>query len=185
MTDQTLPTIDPQALKRRLDDGSAVLVDIREPAEFAREHIAGAKLIPLSAIDRASNHQHIGTAPGQAVVFMCRTGTRTAANCGRLLARTRGEAYLLSGGLQAWKDAGLPTRLDRRAPLEMFRQVQIAAGSLILIGLALALLVSPWFAALSAFVGAGLLFAGVTGTCGMARLLSLMPWNRVAAPAAS
>lgn len=181
MTDQTLPTIDPLSLKRRLDDGSAILIDIREPAEFAREHIAGAKLVPLSALDR----QDLACAPGQAVIFMCRTGNRTAASAGRLGAKAGPQAYALAGGLQAWKDAGLPTRLDRRAPLEMFRQVQIAAGSLVLIGLALALLVSPWFAALSAFVGAGLVFAGVTGTCGMARLLGLMPWNRVAAPAVS
>jgi rhodanese-related sulfurtransferase len=173
----SLPSIDPMTLKRRLDDGSAVLIDIREPAEYAHEHIAGARLAPLSAIAR---HQLPG---GRAVVFHCRTGTRTSANAAVLLAKNCPEAYALAGGIEGWKAAGLPTEFDRRAPIEMFRQVQIAAGSLVLLGLLLALVVSPWFAALSAFVGGGLVFAGVTGTCGMARLLGLMPWNRVTAPA--
>jgi rhodanese-related sulfurtransferase len=172
----TLPTIDPQTLKRRLDEGSAVLIDIREPVEHARERIAGARLVPLSAVDR---YQLAGD---KAVVFHCRTGSRTTANAGILLAKNCPQAYSLAGGLEAWKTAGLPTEVDRRAPIEMFRQVQIAAGSLVLLGLLLAVLVSPWFAALSAFVGAGLSFAGVTGTCGMARLLGIMPWNRVVKP---
>jgi rhodanese-related sulfurtransferase len=173
----SLTAIDPKTLKRRLDEGSVVLIDIREPAEHARERIAGARLVPLSAI---ADHEFTGD---KAVVFHCRTGNRTAANAGALLARNCPEAYALAGGLEAWKAAGLPTEIDRRAPIEMFRQVQIAAGSLVLAGLVLALLVSPWFAALSAFVGAGLVFAGISGTCGMARLLGIMPWNR--SPAAS
>lgn len=170
----SLPSIDPKTLKRRLDEGSAVLIDIREPAEHARERIAGARLVPLAVIGR---HQIAGD---RAVVFHCRTGNRTAANAGVLLAKDCPEAYALAGGLEAWKAAGLPTEIGRRAPIELFRQVQIAAGSLVLVGLLLAVLVSPWFAAVSAFVGAGLVFAGATGTCSMARLLGIMPWNRVA-----
>ena len=169
----SLPTIDAKTLKRRLDEGNAVLIDIREPAEHARERIAGARLVPLSAIGR---HQ---IADDKAVVFHCRSGNRTAADAGVLLAKNCREAYVLAGGLEAWKAVGQPTEFDRRAPIELFRQVQIAAGSLVLIGLLLAMLVSPWFAALSAFVGAGLIFAGVTGACGMARLLGIMPWNQV------
>jgi len=172
----SLPTIDPKTLKRRLDEGSAVLIDIRDPAEHARERIAGARLVPLSVIARHP------LADDKAVVFHCRTGNRTTANAGVLLAKKCPEAYALAGGLEAWKAAGLPTEIDRRAPIEMFRQVQIAAGSFVLLGLLLALLVSPWFAALSAFVGAGLVFAGATGTCGMARLLGFMPWNRTTSP---
>ena len=87
---------------------------------------------------------------------------------------------VLDGGLEAWKSAGLPTRTDRKAPLEMMRQVQIAAGGLVLIGVGLGLLVHPGFFGLAAFVGAGLTFAGATGFCGMARLLALAPWNRPA-----
>ena len=89
--------------------------------------------------------------------------------------------FLLEGGLNAWKSAGLPTQIDRSKPIELQRQVQIAAGSLVLIGVALALTVSPAFIALSAFVGAGLTFAGISGWCGMAKLLGVMPWNKAAA----
>ena len=82
------------------------------------------------------------------------------------------------GGLDAWKKAGLPVSFDRSKPIDIMRQVQIAAGSLVLIGVMLGFLVNPGFYALSGFVGAGLLFAGVSGFCGMARLLGVMPWNR-------
>lgn len=170
-----LTPIKPQDLKRRLDDGSAILIDIREPNEFAREHIIGARLAPLSALDSHDfDRDH-----GKAAVFQCRSGNRTAANAARLLAKGFKEAYALEGGLEAWKAAGLPVHFDRKAPIEIMRQVQIAAGSLVVIGAALASLVSPWWILLSGFVGAGLVFAGVTGFCGMARILSRMPWNRV------
>lgn len=167
-------TIDAIALKRRLDEGSAVLVDIREPDEYAREHILGARLVPLSAFDRHDFDRE----KGKAVVFQCKSGNRTAANTPRILAKGLGEAYCLEGGLDAWKAAGLPTHVDRGVPIDIMRQVQIAAGSLVILGVALGLVLSPWFLALSVFVGAGLLTAGVTGFCGMARLLRVMPWNR-------
>jgi hypothetical protein len=112
------------------------------------------------------------------VIFHCRSGARTAANAQRLAAATDCQAYLLEGGIDAWKKAGLPVAIDRRQPIEIMRQVQITAGSLVVLGVVLGLLAAPAFLALSAFVGAGLVFAGVTGWCGMARLLALMPWNR-------
>lgn len=169
-----LPGIDPATLKRRLDDGSAVLIDIREPGEYAREHVLGARLVPVATIDRHDfDRDH-----GKALVFHCRSGNRTATNAARILARDFAEAYQLSGGIDAWKAAGLPTHLDRSAPIELMRQVQIAAGSLVLLGVLLGFLVSPWFFGLSGFVGAGLTFAGATGFCGMARMLAVMPWNR-------
>ena len=89
-----------------------------------------------------------------------------------------GDAFVLDGGLNAWVKAGLPVVANAKAPLEIMRQVQIAAGSLVLIGVLLGLAVTPAWFGLSAFVGAGLTFAGVTGFCGMARLLMLAPWNR-------
>ena len=106
------------------------------------------------------------------------SGNRTAQAAEQLCRASAGEAYQLDGGLQAWKRAGLPVITDRKAPLPIMRQVQIAAGSLVLLGILLAVLASPWFMALSAFVGAGLIVAGITGFCGMASLLRHMPWNR-------
>ena len=89
-----------------------------------------------------------------------------------------GEAFVLQGGLDAWALAGLPVKEDRQAPLEIMRQVQIAAGMLVLTGVLLGFIAHPAFFGLSAFVGAGLTFAGATGFCGMARLLQAAPWNR-------
>lgn len=103
---------------------------------------------------------------------------RTAGACDRLAARVTGEAFVLAGGIDGWRRAGFPVATDRSAPLEIMRQVQIAAGMLILIGALLGTLVAPAWFGLSAFVGAGLLFAGLSGFCGMARLLMLAPWNR-------
>lgn len=93
-------------------------------------------------------------------------------------ARVHGDAFVLEGGLEGWTRAGLPLVQNRKAPLEIMRQVQIAAGSLVLIGVLMGAFISaPWFG-LAAFVGAGLIFAGISGFCGMARLLMLAPWNR-------
>lgn len=175
-----LTPLSPTEVAARLKAGTAVLVDIRERDEFAREHIPGAAPTPLSVFEKAD----LQIVPGRDVVFMCRSGNRTQANCNRLAARIPGQAYVLAGGIDGWKTAGLATDTNRKAPLEMMRQVQMVAGGLILTGAALGLLVHPGFWGLAAFVGAGLFFAGATGFCGMARLLAVMPWNRNAFPAA-
>ncbi len=168
----TLKTIDPVTLKRRLDDGDVILVDIREPNEYAREHIRGARLMPLSRLDAYD----FARERGSPIVFHCKSGSRTASNASRLLAKGC-DAYVLTGDLDAWKRAGLPTDLDRSAPIDLQRQVQIVAGLTVLVGETLGFAVSSWFFALSVFVGVGLTVAGITGFCGMARLLVVMPWN--------
>ena len=172
-----LTPLSPRDVAARLQSGRAVLVDIREPDEFAREHLPGAVSAPMSAFEQA----HIGIEPGRDVIFMCRSGARTGAHCDRLAARVTGQAFVLEGGLNGWKAADLPAAVDRKAPLELMRQVQIIAGSLVVIGALLAWLVHPAWIALSAFVGAGLFMAGATGVCGMARMLMLAPWNRTRA----
>jgi rhodanese-related sulfurtransferase len=169
------------AAKTLLDRGDAVLIDVREPDEHARERIEGARLAPLSRFDQAS----LEGERGKIAVFHCNSGNRTVQAADRLLGAGFAEAYQLEGGLQGWKKAGLPVIANRTAPLPIMRQVQIAAGSLVLLGIVLALLASPWFMALSAFVGAGLIVAGITGFCGMANLLLHMPWNRSSEAAAT
>lgn len=174
-----LQTITPDQAAQLLREG-ATLVDVREPDEHARERIPGARNLPLSRLADAE----LAVQAGRPVLFHCRSGARTAGQAAQLAAKARGcEAYIVEGGLEAWKRAGLPVALDRRQPLELMRQVQIAAGSMVVLGVVLGTLVAPGFYALSGFVGAGLVFAGVTGTCGLARILRLMPWNR--APAAA
>ena len=172
----SLPTISPKDAKRLMDTG-AVLIDIRGPDEFARERIAGARNRPvegLGAIDSAT----------KPVIFHCKSGNRTAVNAAKLAAATACEAYVVEGGIEAWKDAGLPVVVDRKQPIEIQRQMQMTAGALVLIGVILSRLVDPAFIGLSAFVGAGLMFAGITGWCGMVKLLAVMPWNRRAVKAA-
>lgn len=157
-----------------------MLIDVREPDEYAREHIPGARLVPLSGFDAAAfDDEH-----GKVGVFHCNSGNRTGQAAAQLLGSGFAEVYHLSGGIQGWKKAGLRINANQRAPLPIQRQVQITAGSMVVLGVVLGLLVSPWFYALSAFVGAGLTFAGVTGTCALASLLGLMPWNRPTVPAA-
>ena len=175
-----LKTISPARAAELVRKG-AVLIDIREADEHARERIPGARHHALSRID-AESPARTGD---DILVFHCRSGARTRGNAARLSAITKTcETYILEGGLDAWKKAGLPVTLDRSQPIDIMRQVQIVAGSLVLIGVLLGAFLTPGFYALSGFVGAGLLFAGSTGFCGMAHLLALMPWNR-STPAAA
>ncbi len=167
----SLSTIDVSRAKRLIDQG-AILVDVREADEHVRERVPGARHNPLSRLAT------VEAPAGKAVIFHCSSGARTAANAARLAGTASCEAYILEGGLEAWKKAGLPVAIDRRQPIEIMRQVQITAGSLVVLGVVLGVWVAPAFLVLSAFVGAGLAFAGITGWFGMARLLAVMPWNR-------
>jgi rhodanese-related sulfurtransferase len=176
MTAQLVP-LTPRDIADRLKRGEIALVDIRDPDEFAREHVEGAVSLPLAKLEQA----RLNLGPAREVVFHCRSGARTANACDRLLAIADGSAFVMAGGLEAWKREGLPTSVDRKRPIELMRQVQMTAGGLVLAGVVLGAFVHPAWLAVSAFVGAGLVFAGASGWCGMARLLQLMPWNRVRA----
>ncbi|RCW67957.1 rhodanese family protein [Pseudorhodoferax soli] len=169
----SLKLISPHAARELMNQG-AILVDIRAAGEHARERIAQARHVPMDRLQSAGFP--IDAAP--AVIFHCRSGNRTQGNASALAACTGCDAYVLEGGLDAWKKAGLPVVADASQPLELQRQVQIVAGSLIVLGAALGSMASPWFHVLSGFVGAGLVFTGVSGFCGLARLLMRMPWNR-------
>jgi rhodanese-related sulfurtransferase len=171
----SLPIINPSEAGRLLDSG-ALLIDIREADEHAREEIPGAWHLPLSKLDEANRAVH----HGKPVIFHCKSGARTQANAPRLAGKLGGtcEAFIVEGGHDAWRKAGLPVVSDRRQPLELQRQVQIGAGSLALVGTLLGLSISPWLFTVPIFVGAGLIMAGVTGFCGMARILMRAPWNR-------
>ncbi len=151
----------------------AILVDIREPDEFAREYIPGARNVPVSSLATAS----LGDT-SKPIVFHCKTGARTQAHASRLIAAARGDAVVVEGGLDAWRRAGLAITADKRQPIEIMRQVMIAAGSLVLAGVLLGTFVHVGFYGLSGIVGAGLVFSGASGTCMMAHALRLMPWNR-------
>ena len=167
--------ITPAEVVRWLKDVDAVLIDVRESFEHAEESIEGAVHVPLASVDPESLRSAYAD---RRIVVHCKAGPRSREAADRL--REAGcSVYCLAGGIDAWKAAGLPVSRSVSAPrLPVMRQVQIAAGSLVVIGVALGFFVSAWFLALAAFVGCGLVFAGVTGWCGMARLLARMPWNR-------
>lgn len=169
-----LREIDAATLRGWLDRGECVLVDVREPGEHARRRIPEASLAPLS---RIGSEGVPDTGEGR-LVLHCNTGNRSERAARKLLADGHAEVWHLAGGIEAWRAAGQPVEVDEDAPIELQRQVQIAAGSLVLAGTLAGALFSPLWLALAGFVGAGLVFAGVTGTCGMARLLSLLPYNR-------
>lgn len=166
--------VDPATVRGWLDLGEAVLIDVRETDEHARERIAGSQLVALSRFDPSS----VPSSNGTRVVIHCKSGRRGAEACGRLLASGRGGVLNMKGGIDAWKAAGLPVVTDARVPISIMRQVQIVVGAAVLAGSVLAAMVSPWFLVLSGFFGAGLLFAGSTGTCALAAVLGAMPWNR-------
>jgi rhodanese-related sulfurtransferase len=171
----TLRKIDPKTAHQWVQDGKAVLIDVREPDEYIKEHVPQAHLVPLSGFnteDFPKEHDKIA-------VFHCLSGGRTEAAASQILQSGFREVYQLEGGIKGWRAAGLHVNENAKAPISIMRQVQIAAGSLVLLGIALAVLVNPWFAALSAFVGAGLTQAGITGNCAMASILKYMPWNRI------
>ncbi len=166
------PTIAPGELQGLRESGAApVLLDVRSAIEFESERIEGARNIPLDTLETRLEE----IPEGSDLIVVCRTGVR-ATIAAESLARAGRRARVLDGGMMAWRRAGLPVREGRKR-LPVDRQVQLIAGSMVLVGIGLGLTVSPWFFVLSAFFGAGLTFAGATGTCGLALLLMNMPWN--------
>lgn len=169
----SLPVVTPEQARALLAQGKT-LIDIRQHADWLREHIPEAHSVPLDALANAAMF-----ADKDVVIFHCQSGMRTENNATSLAAAVQpAQAMLMQGGINAWKAAGLPTVVDKRQPLPLMRQVQITAGCLVLAGTLLGLIVSPGFFVVPAFVGAGLMFAGISGWCGMAKLLAVMPWNK-------
>lgn len=165
--------IDPATLQTWLQDGACLAIDVREPGEFLREHVPGSRSMPLGTLDPAA------LAPGgKKVALLCASGARAKLAAQRLSAAGIG-AVCLEGGLAAWRRAGFAVADNPKAPLPLMRQVQIVAGSLVVLGVALGTFANPAFYALAGFVGAGLVFAGASGWCGMAQLLAKLPYNRV------
>ena len=171
---KTMQDVEATTLKVWLEQGEALLIDVREPPEYAAEHIPDARLLPLSTFNPARVPQETG----KKVALHCVMGMRSAQAGQKLLDAGLTTVYNFRGGVQAWKDAGYATAGGQRTPLSLQRQVQIASGALVLIGTLLGVIASPWFLLLSAVVGLGLVQAGVRGTGGMAALLAHLPYNQ-------
>jgi rhodanese-related sulfurtransferase len=174
----SIATITPQGLAEFCKDGRKFdLIDVRTPVEFQELHAAPARNVPLERLDAAALLQGRNGAADEPLYLICRSGTRGRQACEKLAAAGCTNVVNVEGGTLAWDACGLPVVRGRKA-FSLERQVRIAAGTLVCIGALLSWLVHPAFIALSAFVGLGLIYAGVTDTCGMGMLLARMPWNQ-------
>lgn len=178
-------TITPGELEELRRQGRTVdLIDVRTPVEFREFHAEGARLMPLDALDpRAVIESRDGTKE-EPLYTICRSGSRGRQACEAFQAAGFANVVNVEGGTLAWEQSGLPVVRGAKS-MSLERQVRIAAGSLVVLGSALGAFIHPAFLGLSAFVGAGLVFAGVSDTCGMGMILARMPWNRVDPEAAT
>ncbi|MAG55858.1 MAG: sulfurtransferase [Planctomycetes bacterium] len=170
-------TVSPADCADLTSRGSCFVVDVRTPAEYAEAHLEGAANAPLADVERLLPELR-ARAGDHRLVLVCRTGQRATLAKEKLARAGLEAAVVLDGGMASWSAEGRPVVGGRRG-MVIERQVRIAAGALVVLGVALGLWVHTGFLALAAFVGCGLVFAGVTDTCGMALLLAKLPHNRV------
>ena len=153
------------------------MIDVRTPVEFAEVHVPQAHNVPLDQFDPKNLLASGQVLKDQPVYLFCRSGGRASKAADKFAKEGLANAVVVEGGTLAWIEAGLPVARSTLKVMSLERQVRIVAGSLVLAGVLLAIFVHPYFIGLSAFVGAGLIFAGITDWCGMGLLLAKLPWN--------
>ncbi len=174
----SVSTILPRELAELCNSGTKVdLIDVRTPMEFQELHVANARNVPLDQLDPVKLMQTRNGSSREQLYVICRSGGRGKQACEKFLAAGYTHVINIDGGTLACEQAGLPMVRGKKT-VSLERQVRMAAGSLVLLGAILSWLVHPAFIGLAAFIGAGLIFSGVTDTCGMGLLLARMPWNR-------
>jgi rhodanese-related sulfurtransferase len=173
--------ITPRDLAERFNKGAAIdLVDVRTPVEYRDAHVEFARNIPLDQLDaKALVGGRSASRAAEPLYVVCHSGSRGRQACEKLVQAGIPNVVNVEGGTLACIEAGLPIVRGKKA-MSLERQVRIAAGSLVVLGAVLGWIFHPILHGLSAFVGAGLVFAGITDTCGMGMLLARMPWNQVA-----
>ncbi len=170
-----IKSVDASIVKQWLADNEAIIVDVREPAEHAARKIEGSVLLPLRDVCKAA----LPECKGKKLVLHCQAGKRGTTACQKLLQEDPSlELYHLEGGIAAWEETGNNVACSGKFFLPLDRQVQLAVGIAVLTGSLFAYFIHPLFTLLTGFFGLGLTFAGLTGFCGLARLLATMPWNR-------
>lgn len=156
------------------EQGKGLFVDVRTVGEVLEEQVPDSVFLPFDLVSKERLDGLGGR--DKTPILVCRTGRR-ATEAAQALSRQRDDVAVLDGGIVRWKDDGLPvTQGNKTIPLE--RQVLVAAGTMIFLFTLLGLAVSPYFFAATVFMAGGMVFAGVTGACGMARILTMMPWNK-------
>jgi len=169
-------TISPGEASAAVSNGEGILLDVRTPKEFREVHADGALLVPLDVLDRPKVEGAKGSTPGS-IYVLCASGIRAVKAVEKLQNAGLDHLFVVEGGTNAWADAGLPVVRGQKT-VSIERQVRIGAGSLVLIGTLLGWFVHRDFTILAGFVGAGLVFAGITDICGLAIVLAKAPWNR-------
>lgn len=171
--------ITPQALAELCKRGAKIdLIDVRTPVEYREVHVQIARNVPLDQLDAGALMRARNGSANEPLYVICRSGSRGQQACEKFLKAGFSNLVNIEGGTMACVEAGLPVVRGQKT-ISLERQVRIAAESLVLLGAVLGWLVHPAFIGLSAFVGAGLVFAGITDTCGMGMILARMPWNQV------
>ncbi|MDA0944884.1 MAG: rhodanese-like domain-containing protein [bacterium] len=165
--------ITPDECKPVLGNPDVAIVDVRESGEFLASAIPGAIHMPLSTIDS----QGVDALDASTVVVYCLSGMRAAQAAQAIQASTK-SVYVLSGGIRAWQAQGGAVHTRRVIRFTIMQQVQIIAGGCVLAGVILSKVHHPYWVYVSGFMGTGLLFAGLSGWCGMAKVLVKLPWNR-------
>lgn len=174
-----LPAVSPTEVAARRSRGLHVdLIDVRTPLEYAEVHAEGARPVPLGTLDPRTVMSSRGGFSDEPLYVICKSGGRSAKAVDRFRAAGFANVVGVEGGTAAWEKAALPVVRGARKVVSLERQVRIGAGSLVLLGVLLGWMIHPAFIGLSAFVGAGLVFAGITDWCGMGMLIARMPWNR-------
>lgn len=171
-------TITATELAQRHGQSGADIIDVRTPLEFREIRASGARNIPLDQIDPHQVMKQRNGSAEEPLFLICKAGSRGEKACQKFIDAGFENIINVEGGTQAWIEAGLPVVRGKKA-VSLERQVRIAAGSIVLIGALLGIFVHPYFAGIAAFVGAGLMFAGITDSCAMGLLLAKMPWNQV------
>lgn len=170
-----MKTISPVELQKLLTTQPALpVIDVRTPVEFAEIHVPQARNIPLDELKPGS----LQLSKDQPVYLLCRSGQRATKAAEKIMREGFVQAIVIEGGTLAWIDANLPVTRSAAKVISLERQVRIVAGGLVLIGVLLGWFVHRGFFGLPAFVGAGLIFAGVTDFCGMGLLIAKLPWNK-------
>lgn len=174
----SIQTISPSELGDLVKSGRSVhVIDVRTPLEFREVHATCAKNVPLDKLD-PSEISKTRNGSNESLYVICKSGARGKQACEKLIASGQSNVVNVEGGTMAWEQAGLPVVRGKKA-MSLERQVRIAAGSIVFVGVLLSYFVHPYFIWLSGFIGAGLVFAGITDTCGMGMVIAKMPWNQV------
>ncbi len=160
-----------------LQKQGALLVDVRTPAEYEEKHIETAVNIPLGSLTDDQVLALCNNNKSAPIIFLCASGTRSKQASEKISGAGFENVSSVEGGTNACAAIGLKIIQGTTSVISLERQVRIAAGSFVLLGVILSYYIAPGFILLSAFVGAGLVFSGITDTCGMGMLLAKMPWN--------